>query len=258
MSDYLDILAKDAMETIEKSYYESLPEVESLNLSLKKAILMCESNPVITEIKYASPTFDSLKTGLEPLDIAKAMESGGATGISVLTEPKHFGGDIKTIQRIRPKVKLPILMKDIIIDSKQISAAKQTGADAILLILALFDEKYCKTNLDSMINEAQRSGLEVLLETHNQTEFENALESRADLIGINNRNLKTLKVDLDVTKKLLEEIDYGDRIIVSMSGIKTPSDIRFLRDCGARAFLIGSAIMLSNDITGIVGELVLA
>ena len=133
------------------------------------------------------------------------MEKGGAVGISVLTEPKHFNGSLSTLMQAREAVKLPILMKDIIIVPEQIEVAAQIGANAVLLIQALFDKGYCEMNVDKTIAYAHSKGLEVLLETHNEDEFKTALETNADLIGINNRNLATLKIDLNTTKQILEK-----------------------------------------------------
>jgi indole-3-glycerol phosphate synthase len=155
-------------------------------------------------------------------------------------------------------VKLPILMKDIILSPAQLDAASKLGANAALLIEALFDRGYCECDLDDMIATAHSKGLEVLLETHTEAEFRSAVSTHADLIGINNRNLATLKVDLNVTKRILERNNAEGKLIVSESGINTPNDLRFLRECGAHAFLIGSAVMLADNVEEKVKEFVSA
>ena len=216
-----------------------------MHISLKKAILDCKAIPVIAEIKSASPSAGVIRKNVKPSEIAKAMQRGGATALSVLTEPKQFNGSLEALAQAREAVKLPILMKDIILSPIQIQAASKMGANAVLLIKALFDRGYGDKSLDEMIAGAHMLGLEVLLETHTATEFCSAVKTGADLIGINNRNLGTLKVDLNVTKKILQKMNPNGKLVVSESGINTPADIRFLRESGACAFLIGSAIMSS-------------
>ena len=256
MSDYLDVLARVAQITIESEYYETLQPNEGVRVSLRKAVLDCKFNPLITEIKAASPSAGVIRRNVEPKVIAKAMEKGGAVALSVLTEPKQFNGSLEALTQARETVKLPILMKDIILSPIQVQAASKLGANAILLIKALFDRGYSEKSIDEMINGAHIIGLEVLLETHTPTEFLSALKTDADLIGINNRNLATLKVDLNTTKKILSKIKPNDKIVVSESGINTPADIHFLRETGASAFLIGSAIMSSDCIEEKVKEFV--
>ncbi|MEM2751344.1 MAG: indole-3-glycerol-phosphate synthase, partial [Nitrososphaerales archaeon] len=152
---------------------------------------------------------------------------------------------------------LPVLMKDIIIDPIQIEAAAKIGADAILLIYSIFERRYVNYSINELIHLAQSMGLEVLLETHNKEEFLAALKTNANLIGINNRDLKTLKVDLQITKEILSSINGCDKIVISESGIQTPEDIRFLWSCGAKAFLIGSTIMRAKNIKEKVKEFVM-
>jgi indole-3-glycerol phosphate synthase len=149
-------------------------------------------------------------------------------------------------------------MKDIVLSPVQLEAASRIGADAILLIQALFDRGCCECDVPEMIREAHSRNLEVLLETHSEDEFRRAVASHADLVGINNRNLATLAVDLNVTRKILRNIDVDGKVVVSESGIRNPADIRFLRESGARAFLIGSAIMACEDVEAKVKEFVQA
>ena len=176
----------------------------------------------------------------------------------MLTEPKHFNGSLSNIIEVRRSVALPILMKDIVVDPVQIDAASKIGADSVLLIQALFDRGHCGLGLAEMVAKAHSKNLEVLLETHNKDEFTRALKTEADLIGVNNRNLGTLKVDLNTTKTILAECHCAGKVVVSESGINTPNELRFLRSCGANAFLIGSSVMLADDVEVKVKEFVSA
>ena len=256
MRDFLDRLAETAKTNINKSYYENAASAATVPASLKQKIIQSKAAAVVAEIKGASPSKGIIKKNFAPDEIAKAMSRGGAIGISVLTEPKFFHGSLSYIAKVREAVTLPILMKDIIISPIQLDAAVQAGANAVLLIQALFDRNYCECDASAMIDEAHKRNLEVLLETHNKTEFSRATESAADLVGINNRDLRTLVVDLNVTRDILScGISHG-KVVVSESGINSAADVQFLQSCGAKAFLVGSAIMLANDIEAKVKELV--
>jgi len=258
MTDFLDVLGRDARETVNTGYYKDVTEVASSSISLKEAVLGCRSAPIIAEIKVASPSLGVIKKNADVRKVASAMEKGGAVGISFLTEPKHFGGSLKAFAEARNQVKLPLLMKDITVSRVQIEAAAKTGANAVLLIEALFKRGYCECNVHSMIAYAHSLGIEVLLEAHTEEEFLSALKTEADLIGINNRNLKKMEVDLNVTRKILTKHRIKERLIVSESGIQSPADIHFLHQCGAHAFLVGSSIMKASDIEEKVRELVTA
>jgi indole-3-glycerol phosphate synthase len=258
MSDFLDTLALDAKKTVDSGYYQTPLTAKHKHFSLKQAIQECKANPVITEIKSASPSLGTIREEINPKEIAQAMEKAGAVGISVLTEPKHFNSSLNTLVQAREAVNLPILMKDIIIVPEQIEVAAKIGADAVLLIQALLDRGYCEMDADKMIAYAHGRGLEVLLETHTPEEFKTALDTEADIVGINNRNLATLKIDLNTTKQTLQKYGKGDKIVISESGIKTPSDLQFLRSCGADAYLIGSSIMLTENVVLKVKEFVQA
>jgi indole-3-glycerol phosphate synthase len=256
MPDFMDKLAQDAKATIATGYYESPKKATIIPASLRQAIINCKKAPIISEIKAASPSSGTIRENLEPEKLAKAMMQGGAVGVSVLTEPKHFSGSLENIAKVRKGVQIPVLMKDIVVSPTQLEAASRVGANAVLLIQAIFDRGYCNCSLGEMIAEAHSNNLEVLLETHNQNEFVRATESEADLVGINNRNLGTLTVDLNVTKKVLANCVCKGKIVVSESGIIVPADLRFLRECGAQAFLIGSSVMLAEDVEAKVREFV--
>ena len=256
MPDFLDILARDAKETLNEGYYEVSTQGIFSSVSLKKAIAESKENAVITEVKAASPSRGTIKSNFDPVEVASAMENGGAVGISVLTEPKHFNGSLGYLAKIRKAVKLPILMKDIIINPLQLETASKIGANAVLLIEAIFEREYCEVGVDEMIAQAHARNLEVLLETHNESEFQSAIDSDADLIGINNRDLRTLKVDLRITERIMKKYPAHEKVVVSESGVITTTDLLFLRKCGAQAFLIGSAIMMAGNIEKKVKEFV--
>jgi indole-3-glycerol phosphate synthase len=258
MSDFLDKLAQDAETTVTEGYYKVSIRATLSPVSLRKAIVENKRNALITEVKAASPSRGTIRKSFDPQKVAVAMEKGGAIGISVLTEPKHFSGSLGYLAQVREAVELPILMKDIILSPIQLDAASRIGANAVLLIQALFERQYCELTLDEMILEAHARNLEVLLETHNEDEFQAAIETDGDLIGINNRDLRTLKVDIGITERILKNYDSQGKVVVSESGVMAPSDLLFLRGCGAQAFLIGSAIMMAGNIEEKVKEFVTA
>jgi indole-3-glycerol phosphate synthase len=258
MLDFLDTLAMDAALTVDNGYYQTNKVLRPSKINLKKAIQQCKTNAVISEVKASSPSVGTIRTGFSPKGIAKAMEQAGAVGISVLTEPKHFNGSLNNLAEVRQATKLPILMKDIIIVPQQIDVGTSLGANAVLLIQALFDKNYCEMSVDKMIAYAHTKGLEVLLETHTLEQFKKAIETDADLIGVNNRNLSTLKIDLNTTKEILRKQPKAGKMVISESGIKTQMDLQFLRDSGADAFLIGSSIMSNENVELKVKEFVLA
>jgi len=209
---------------------------------------------LITEVKFSSPSLGEIKNISGPVEIAKSMIRGGASALSVLTQPHLFSGSPEFFIKIRKEVDAPLLMKDIIIDKIQIDAAKKIGADYFLLIQSLFDQGFLK-DIDELIEYGHKNGLKILLEAHTKTEFENSLRTKADLIGINNRNLDTLELDINNTKNILQTYD-NSKLIISESGIKTPKDIRFLHECGVNGFLVGSSIMKSDNIEDHVSQLV--
>ena len=211
---------------------------------------------LLTEIKFSSPSLGKIRTPSDPVSIAEKMIAGGSKALSILTQPHLFHGSPQYFMKVRQAVNVPLLMKDIMIDEIQIDAAKKIGADYILLIQSLFDQGYLK-EIDEFVSYAHRKGLQILLEVHTKEEFDNALTTEADLIGINNRNLDTLEIDLKTTETVLKGFDKT-RPILSESGIETPEHIQYLKKCGADAFLIGSSIMKSNDIEEQVKKLVSA
>ncbi len=193
--------------------------------------------PVIAEVKPSSPSrFIRDVTPNDSAEIAGQMEKGGAAAISVLTEPTFFKGSIENLKLVRTAVNIPVLRKDFILDIAQIHEVR---SDMLLLIAGVLGEK-----LDSFVEETLSSGREPLVEVHNSKELENALSTGAKIIGINNRDLNTLKVDITTTEKLAPLI--SDRIIVSESGISTPEDAVRMIEAGADALLVGTSIMQGN------------
>ncbi|MCG3779031.1 MAG: indole-3-glycerol-phosphate synthase [Candidatus Nitrosopumilus limneticus] len=235
--------------------------VYDVNVNLKKSTQdfkqIIETNPhatLLTEIKFSSPSLGKIRTISDPVSIAKQMIQGGSKALSVLTQPHLFNGSPQYFIKVRQSVDVPLLMKDIMIDKIQIDTAKKIGADYMLVIQSLFDQKFL-TDIDDFIDYGHKQGLNVLLEVHTREEFQNALKTEADIIGINNRNLDTLEIDLKTTELVLSGYDKS-RIILSESGINTTADIQYLKNCGADAFLIGSSIMKSDNIIEQVRKLV--
>ena len=229
----------------------------NLEKSNKDFVQIIKTNPhatLLTEVKFASPSLGKIRTLTDPASIAKQMIAGGSKALSVLTQPHLFHGSPEYFMKVRQSVDIPLLMKDIMIDKIQIDAAKKIGADYMLVIQSLFDQGHLK-EIDEFIDYGHKQGLEILLEVHTKEEFQNALKTEADIIGINNRNLDTLEIDLKTTEIVLEGYEKS-RIILSESGINTVEDIQYLKKCGADAFLIGSSIMKSNNIEEQVKKLV--
>ena len=207
--------------------------------SLKDAIVFVKGkNAVIAEIKYASPSLGRIRKDDDVEKMAREMIDGGCVALSILTEPYFFGGSTDNLTRARTVSRVPILRKDFIIDERQIYETKALRADAILLIACVLRDK-----LSHFVEISHEVGLEPLVEVHDQEDIHLALETDAEIIGINNRDLHTMKVDIETTKKL--SMMARDRLIISESGIKSTSDVKNLKSY-CDAFLIGSAIMSSE------------
>jgi len=258
MTDFLDKLVLDAENRIVRGYYDVDIKVDHEQISLSRAIRSSNHNAIIAEIKPKSPTRGTLRSELDPKDMAIRLARGGATGLSVLTEPDNFGGTIDSLAQIRPHVNLPLLMKDVVIDERQIVAAKNSGADCVLLMVSVLTRKGIQTG--DLIRKAHNSRLEVLLEVHDTEELKHASETSAEIIGINNRNLRNLTIDLSTTQRLLDSASQQLRgkTIISESGLETIEDIRRLKGAHIDGFLIGSSIMLATDLEGKVREFVYA
>ena len=257
MTDFLDKLIADAEKRVTRGYYDVNVKADHKHLSLLRAIKSSKHNAIIAEIKPRSPTRGPLRAEFDPKEAAIQLARGGAAGISVLTEPENFGGTIENLVQIRPVVDIPLLMKDVVIHEKQIDAARNSGADCILLMLsALIRKRIQPTDL---IIKAHSVQLEVIIEAHDAQELEQASETNSEIIGINNRNLKDLEIDLNTTTSLLDSVpQLQGKTIISESGLESIEDIRRLKRKHVDGFLIGSSIMLATDLAGKVREFVYA
>lgn len=197
---------------------------------------------LICEIKKASPSKGVIRENFNPEEIAQTYAESGAACLSVLTDKKYFQGADEYLMQARSAVSLPILRKDFMVDKYQIYEAKMLGADCILLIVAMLDD----SKLQELEECAISLGLSVLIEVHDEEELHRALKLESKLIGINNRNLKTLKVDLQTSLNLAPLVPQ-DRIIIGESGIKSITDLQKLQQAGIKSFLIGEHFMLQKD-----------
>jgi indole-3-glycerol phosphate synthase len=197
---------------------------------------------VIAEIKKASPSKGVMRADFRPAEIAASYAAGGAACLSVLTDVDFFQGADAYLQEARSVCSLPILRKDFTIDAYQVYEARALGADCILLIVAALDD----SALVQLSTLAQSIGLDVLVEVHDGAELDRALATRAPLIGINNRNLRTFETRLETTLDLIDRVP-ADRLLVTESGIHTPADVARMRAAGVHAFLVGEAFMRAED-----------
>ncbi|WP_100012218.1 indole-3-glycerol phosphate synthase TrpC [Lentibacillus sediminis] len=224
--------------------------------SFKETVLKANKMPIIAEIKRASPSKGAIDMAVDPATQAKIYESAGASAISVLTDKAFFQGSMEDLQAVREAVDLPILCKDFIIDPMQLQRTKAAGAQVALLIAAALSDE----QLRDLYEEAVSLELEVICEVHNEEELERVLELNPEIIGINNRDLKTFQVDLMTTNKLatIALETNQDTIIVSESGIKQRSDVVRVQEAGANAVLIGETLMRSPDLPATFNELQVA
>lgn len=207
---------------------------------------------LIAEVKQASPSRGILHPDLNPTRLAATYAEGGAAAISVLTETNYFMGHINYLPAIREAVELPLLRKDFIFDTYQIYESRAYGADALLLIVAILSQK----QLEELVSLSHSLGLKCLVEVHNEDEVERAILNKAEIVGINNRDLNTFAVDINTTYRLRPLIPQ-QQIVVSESGIRNGNDIEKLGKWGVDAVLIGEALITAGDITGKMKELML-
>ncbi len=237
---------KQSLELIKKeksldSLYKNIKEQNFYNF--KEAILKNKSVSLISEIKKASPSAGVLINDFNYLEIAEMYINSGATCLSVLTEEKYFLGKLDYIQDIKKKFRIPVLAKDFFIDPYQIALSKSYGCDCILIIIAALNGKQA----DEIYSEALKHKLSVIVEVHDQKEAEIALKYDQALIGINNRNLKTLEVSLNNTISIFEVIKAHKGPIISESGIRNENDAKFIYEkTGIKNFLVGESLLKSD------------
>lgn len=232
-------------ERLARPFQVIMKEVQGMEKArdFKAALTRRGEVSIIAEVKKASPSKGVIKKNFHPVEIAKEYEKNGADAISVLTEDRFFLGDNRYLQDIKNISTIPLLRKDFIIDPYQVYQSKVLGADAILLIAAALTKK----ELIEFQKIASEINLYSLVEVHNKEELMMALETGAEIIGINNRNLRTFHTSIDTTEKLLPYLPK-DKIIISESGIKTGKDIKRLKNRGIHGVLMGEELMRAADI----------
>lgn len=243
----LDKIIVDKFKEVElKKSLIPISQLENSVLFNRNCISLAENlrngSGIIAEHKRRSPSKDVINQSLNVQDVVKGYEEADVSGISVLTDGKYFGGSLEDLLYARAAVKIPILRKEFMIDEYQITEAKAYGADAILLIAAVLTEK----QLIYLADSAKNLGMDVLLEIHNEEELQKSLKVNADMIGVNNRNLKTFEVSIDNSKNLARLIP-NEFIKVSESGISNTKAIADLKNYGYEGFLIGENFMKTND-----------
>ena len=216
--------------------------------------LFGESVRIIAEVKKASPSKGLLRENFEPRSLAKTYADNGAAAISVLTNADHFQGSVEHLSAVHSVAnprKVPVLRKEFIFDEYQIYEARAYGADAILLIVSMLSSD----ELRALMELSQRFWMQCLVEVHNEEELKVALDAGAEIVGINNRDLRTFITDLAVTERLASRIPFG-KVIVSESGISNREHLKRIRSAGAHAALIGEALVTAPDVGAKLGELV--
>jgi|SRR5579862_8216696 len=210
---------------------------------------------LIAEIKKASPSAGLIVKDFDPIRIAQQYEAGGASALSILTDEKFFQGKLEYLQLVRDAVRLPLLRKDFMIDELQFYEAAAKGADAILLIVAILDD----AQLKGFRELATELKLAALVEVHDEAELDRALASGAEIIGVNNRDLRDFSVSLGTTEKLAAKLKRGmcgKHTLVAESGIHQQADVERVAKAGANAILVGESLMRSGNIAGKVKELI--
>jgi indole-3-glycerol phosphate synthase len=244
--DLLDEFAQRARATLHRGYYDELGEPSLPTSPSLRAAVEAGPRAVLAELKPASPSLGPLRA-LDPADpsLARALVAAGARGLSVLTEPEVFRGSLAAL-RAASQLGAPALMKDFVLAEGQLIAARRAGASAALLIATLHARGHADHPLQEMVALAHRHGLEALVEVASAAEFRAAQGTEADLIGINNRDLRTLQVDLGRSQRVLAQV-RKDRPVVGLSGVATRADADALFAAGCDAVLVGSSLMRAPD-----------
>jgi len=251
MTDILDRFIKNAKENIKAGYYGEYVKGDFPTRSLKN-VLEANEFSLIAEVKHSSPAGDYSSGEMDVKKLAERYREGGARAISVVVEPRIFRGKLAHVGQAK-SANLPVLFKDFIVDEKQIRAAAEIGSDSVLLIMGLIDR--IGEDVDSYIDCAKGYGLETVLEVFNMDEMERAVKTDADIIGINNRDLTTLKVDLQTTRKLMEGVGEFNKPVISESGIRNGEDASFVKTLGVSGILVGTALWTCDDLMGKLKEL---
>jgi len=226
---------------------KGLPKTRDFSQALRKGKFS-----LIAEIKRASPSAGIIRRELNPLSLAKAYEEGGAAAISVLTDEKYFQGKLEDLKAAKESTTVPVLRKDFIIDEAQIYESRMAGADALLLIARILDQ----VTLNAFIKLTEKLGMQALVEVHNADELKRALATGAKFIGINNRDLDTLEVDLQNTLHLLNEFpEVKKKLVIAESGINSRDELRALKEAGADGVLMGESLLKSGNACAKIREL---
>ncbi len=246
MTTILDKILTEKKIEVEKLKNQTVNQtaVEHKHHSFISILKNATELSIIAEFKRASPSKGDINIGLSPAEQTSAYIQYGASAVSVLTDKAFFKGSIDDLEDVRKTIDAPILNKDFIIDTTQIDLAKVAGADIILLIVAAMDEQ----KLISLYQYAIDKGLEVLIEVHNEAELEIALKTGGQLIGVNNRDLKTFAVDLSVTERLAPTVKKSGAFLISESGIKTLDDVKRVVAAGANGILVGETFMRADSL----------
>jgi indole-3-glycerol phosphate synthase len=250
LSRILSDVRREVQRRARKKPIEAMELTRGRKHSLIGAIERAPKVPLIAEIKRASPSGGDLRPDADVVGVAQSMLKGGAIALSVLTEPKHFKGDPGFLRDLRKTVGIPLLCKDFIVDEYQLYEAAELGADAVLLIV-----KVLSGRLPEFLHLSRKLGMESLVEVTTEKEVELARSAGAELIGVNNRDLETLEVDLTRTERLAPLIP-NHLTLVSESGIESKEDVRRMLRAGADAVLVGTAFMRAKNIEQKVRELV--
>ncbi|MFW6125979.1 MAG: indole-3-glycerol phosphate synthase TrpC, partial [Chloroflexota bacterium] len=253
-----ELVAVKREELTRSKQHTPLPQLQALASARRPPLdfasaIQGDGVKVIAEIKRASPSSGSISSSLDPAVLALAYVEGGAAAVSVLTEGRYFKGNLEDLAAAGRALEgsgVPLFRKDFIFDAYQVYESRAFGADALLLIVALLNDR----RLEELLAHSRSLGMQCLVEVHSEDELKRALSTDAPIIGINNRDLRTMEVDTSTTARLRRLVP-PDRIVVSESGIRSSADVAMLRACGVNAVLIGEALVSTPDVARTMREL---